>query len=192
MKKQQCFLPLYCIFIVFLIFSCNKTSKNAESQYELPNFEITEIEERKDFTVLSYKYSPDVDSIGYSNYGVYEGKLYVVKEDNILTPILNVIKNREKSFGEKLHLEEMVEDENSICLKYYIEPYGNLASCFGYIEVTFIYSSGTFTINNYSCDIESRFSLDEDTGDEYPDKNGEIIYKIDFTQEDFMKIVNEY
>lgn len=179
---------------MFIVVSCSKlANKNIEiADFEnyLPNFKITSIEKKNDIIVLSYEYFPDLNSVGYSSYGVFKGNLYTVKNADSYTPILNITTDMDKAFGEKLHLEEINEDSNKIHLKYYIEPYGNLASCFGYVEITLSYSSGGYSVVDYSCDIESRFNVDEETGAESPSKNGKKIYKKNLSQEDFMSILN--
>lgn len=195
MKIQKFLIIIFCLFIVLFVLGCNKATRKAEiisdSEYHWPGFKTKTISIKTEYDILSYEYLPDLESVGYNAYGIYEGNLYIVRHGESFTPILNVVKNKEKTFGEKLHLEEMKESGNTIHLKYHVEPYGNLASCFGTVEISFEYNSGVFRVVNYYCDIKSRFSVDSETGDEYPDINGDIIYKIDFLQEDFMKILND-
>ncbi len=70
-----------------------------------------------------------------------------------------------------------------------IEPYGQKAAGFGYIEVLFTLKDDSYQIADYNCNIESHFSFDEESGAEYPDPDGTIVYHKDLSQEEFLNIL---
>lgn len=70
-----------------------------------------------------------------------------------------------------------------------IEPYGQKAAGFGYIEVFFTLKDDSYQIADYNCNIESHFSFDEESGAEYPDPDGTIVYHKDLSQEEFLNIL---
>lgn len=190
------------ILFTLLFTCCNKPVKSSENKTSevinetgltnyLSGFKINKIQDNSEYIILHYEYVPDSDAVGYSEYGIYEGELYIKRKNDVYVPILNVVINKEKAFGEKLHLDKIVKKDNIVELLYYIEPYGKLAYGAGQIKIVFKYDNGVFSVINYDCDIISRFSLDEETNDEYPDPNGKIIYKVELSKEDFIKILED-
>ena len=83
-------------------YTCTNANKNIDiSDFEnyMPNFKITNIEQKNDIIVLSYEYFPGPNSVGYSSYGVFKGNLYNVK--NAESPSKNGKKIYKKNFSQE-------------------------------------------------------------------------------------------
>lgn len=160
-----------------------------KKDYSLPDFTLTKIKEENETITYKYEYKSDLASVGYVKYGCYEGILEVITKKDSLVPVMNIIEKRESTFGPRLLLEKMNDDGKNLYLKYYIEPYGQKAAGFGYIEVFFTIKDDSYQIADYNCNIESHFSFDEESGAEYPDPDGTIVYHKDLSQEEFLNIL---
>lgn len=160
-----------------------------KKDYSIPDFTLTKIKEENETITYKYEYKSDLASVGYVKYGCYEGILEVITKKDSLVPVMNIIEKRESTFGPRLLLEKMNDDGKNLYLKYYIEPYGQKAAGFGYIEVFFTLKDDSYQIADYNCNIESHFSFDEESGAEYPDPDGTIVYHKNLSQEEFLNIL---